>query len=362
MSAEKPLSPKMKPGGTFDKQGLTRPPLKSSHSADDILKKPSLPKLPKKPQLKSEESRSSTDAAIVDRPPLPVKLKDLPDIDSPSFSKPKGSSNCKEDLARASDNVSPITHKSRTFGRESSEATKVRLDQWKKLSTDFESSTNSFANRVPVADYAVVEFASPNVGTNRSKESVHATHPGNEASKSKVANQKVGSDRVFESTNGKEQKALLADEIFPPFEPSSSVRVSPTPKAPTQDGLVRFHSNSIARKGILNPTPANQKEALQKTPSEAPSFQTRDGLRKNDDLVTRTNYLVSVQKTEAKETVAHQKIPLMHQPFSAESLIVNKESRDVPHTRRFLSEDLQSHPNDQIENGTDSVDAGKLIC
>lgn len=370
-SAEKPLSPKKRPEVDIGKPNFGNKPFQSSHSDGDIFKQASPPKLPMKPKPNIEDSQNVVDAVDGSRPPLPLKQKDLPDFDSVFSTESKYGINGKEYAASTtSSNVNPVVNKSRTFGWENSDARKPKKDIWNKYSPDYEVASFGLGNRIPEADYAVMDISTPKQGMSVTKEGVKGSYSSQEASKAKAPDQRPNADRMVCRTNGNEKNMLSTDDIFTPFEPSSSVRVSPTPNVPIQDGQVSSRNLPSSSKENIDIT--NQEKTGQKASSDALNFQRRDGLvrRTNNSIIravgmtdaraTKTNYVISVQKANVQADVTLQKASILQKHLS-ESQILSKEPKEAIRPRRFLSENANCYSNDQMEDDTDSADAGKLI-
>ena len=312
-----------------------------------------------KPKHLSETSAKDTVDGI--RPALPLKLKDLSEFDSIFSPEPKDKSNGKDIFGN--DSFNSKIGKARTFGRESTEARAARLDLWNKYSPDYEVATIGSANRIPEADYAVVGSFSSNPGPNISKVVPKAFNCTQDVPV--FTEQNKNSKPLKTGGHANERKLLSNDEIFPPFEPASSVRVSPTPKEPKKDNLVGLRSNSAAAKNGL--VRADQREVG----SDSSGFQRRDGLvkrtnqsvvraeSKSDGVVQNTSYVVSIQKT--KQDSSPQRKPLAHKPHSLQTLSANDEPKEVPRPRRLFSEDPQMRLNNQIIDGTDDVDLGMVL-
>ena len=370
-SAEKPLSPKKRPEVDVAKPKIGNKPSQSKQSAEDIFKQSSSPKLPMKQKPNIENSSNVVDAVDGARPPLPLKLKDLSEFDSIFSPESKDVFSGKENLtSSAPNNVNSVVNKSRTFGQENSDDRKPRKDLWSKYSPDYEVASFSLGNRIPMVDYTVVDISTSKQGMKATKEDVKGSYSSQETSKAKGPDQRPKADLMTGRKNGNEKKTLSTDTIFTPFEPSSSVRVSPTPKVPIQDGLVSLRNPSFGTKESIDII--SQESTGKKASSDALNVQRRDGLvrRTNNSIIraegktdapaAKTNYVVSVQKANVQADVTPQKVPQLHKQHS-EPQILDKEPKEAMRPRRVLSEDAKSYFNEEVEDDTDSVDAGKLI-
>jgi len=418
---EKPKSPTKRSEVNAEKPKIPIKPSSVSSSSNDAPKQSSVPRLPIKSKPRIEDSPN--DAIDGSRPTLPLKQKDLCEFDSIFSSKPKEGSNGKENFkSMPSNNVLPVANKARTFGRESSESKAERLDLWKNYSPDYEVASAGPSTRVPDADYAVLDLSSKknrNHGKDQaSQESIKPTSGESSESKAErldlwkkyspdyevasagpstrvpdadyavvdfsskknsnhgkdqapqesikpmALQQKASGDLLLGRTSGNDKKMASSEDIFAPFEPSSSIRVSPTPKATGKTGLP-----------ISRNIPSGIKQTVDRTnqgsmASDANEFRKRDGLvrrtnqsinrneKKNDPQAAKANYVVSIQKTNADGTNDVKRAPLPHQPHSWETLVGDRDKKETGQPRRFLSQDTKHYPSDNISDMADSFDSG----
>ena len=359
---EKPKSPTKRSEVNAEKPKVPIKPSSTSSSFDAPKQSP-IPRLPIKSKPRIEDSPSASDAVDGVRPTLPLKQKDLCEFDSILSSKPEESSNGKENSrSTPSNNVIPIANKSRTFGRESSESKAERLDLWTKYSPDYEVASAGPSTRVPDADYAVVDFSSK---TNRNQGKNQALQ---EAAKPMAPQRKTSNDRLVGRASSNDKKMASFEDIFTPFEPSSSVRVSPTPKATGQNGLPSSKNIPFAIKQTVDRT--NQGNMAS---SDSNEIRKRDGLvrrtnqsisrkeMKNDPQAAKANYVISIQKTNAEGTNDAKRAPLAHKSNSWDALVGDRDGKETRQPLRFLSQDTKPRPSDQISDMADCIDSGKLI-
>ena len=305
---------------------------------------------------------------------MPLKQKDLAEFDSfaPSDKMKKGSDPGKEAMLPLGDEPLFGTTKSRTLGKEDENSRKLRLDLWDKFSPDYEVSTERETKRSH-SDFSLSESTRiPSQFTDRSDAgSISLSKVKQEIPKQKQLNSATVND-VVRRPEGSPTKNMSAKDIFTPFEPASTLRVSPIPSEMARGKRVEVKQT--------------ESEPYISFTEKKPQFQKRDCLvgrtnasimrkhEKNDGLVNRTNYLVSIEKSvSAQKSDPHNpplnvvKRPVLPKTQSVDSIKpVGLSENGVTRKERFLSDTSESERKGNnskypLNNGRDLVDAGECM-
>ncbi|XP_065066990.1 uncharacterized protein LOC135692673 [Rhopilema esculentum] len=350
-----------------------------SHSALSLPEKPaSQPKLPLKPKPCKENASpiKSINAPHFDyvdgkKPPLPLKQKDLADFDSfaPSDKTKKGSDSGNEAILSLGNEPLFGTTKSRTLGKEDENSRRLRLDLWDTFSPDYDTSSENKTKRSH-SDFNLSESTRiPSQFTDRSdKGNISLSKVKQEIPKQKQLNSATVND-VVRHSEGPAMKNMSAKDIFTPFEPASTVRVSPIPPEMARDKRVEVKQTE-SETHIPFTEKKQQFQISDGLVGRTNASIMRKGVR-NDGLVNRTNYLVSIEKSVSTQRSDHHnpplnatKRPMLPKTESADSIKpVGSSNISLTRMARFLSDNSElerkgNNSKNPLDNGRDLVDAG----
>ena len=394
--------------------GLETPakPIKQSRSQENLLKKASPPKVQTKPiaakmdkrssidNMETNESRKSQnmfDSVDGEKPPLPLKQKDLAEFEAPVTKDVKrrpetiGQQEVTTKKLETSTGVQDMllgSTKSRTFEKSDVKNNNIQSDLWKKYNPDYEVDTPDYDIYNPKEaskDYEVLFCDSKSdLPGNKKNDRISETGPLLDLSTlsldiedSKVTNRSV-SPKLERARNAK------THELFEPFEPTSTVRVNAkeNPVSKSGQNAPRNQNELLSHNEPRNKhDPRNQKEPRKHSADlSKPQPIQRDGLvsrtsmslgrtpmGRKDGLVSRTKYFVSVERGDAKEPesrppqpTGNAQRPAVSKTSSAEAIMVNSLKQGVQNVaaKPRISSDDKKEPRtkEQAVNGVDQVD------
>ena len=395
--------------------GLETPakPIKQSGSQENLLKKASPPIVQTKPiagkmdkrcsidNMETNESRKSQnlfDSVDGEKPPLPLKHKDLVEFEAPVTKDVKmrpetigkqGETTKKLETATGMQEMLLGGAKSRTFEKNDVKNNNIQSDLWKKYSPDYEFDTPDYDINNPKEaskDYEVLfgDSKSDLPGSKRKNDGIVETGPLLDLSSlsldiedSKLTKRSV-SPKLDRARNAK------THELFEPFEPTSTVRVNAKEKPVNKPGqnAPRNQNEPLSHNGPHHKNdPRNQKEPRKHSADlSKPQPIQRDGLVSRtsmslgrtpmggkDGLVSRTKYFVSVERGDTKEPesrlpqpTGNAQRPAVSKTSSAEAIMVNSLKQGVQNVaaKPRISNDDKKEPctKEQTVNGIDQVD------